>query len=245
MSTDKFGHGLGAGVLAVAVFNTLSAASRPLADGRRHVLLIAGWLILLLAHAVIYWHGDELRRRIGLSRYVALQTGIVFGFGLSGALLPVVGALYLALTAEVVTLSRGRWSSASITVAAILLFAANAILAFDLYQGATIALLLALTGIVAHALSGLRTAPAGVGPLPAPSPPPTPAPANGRGVALTQREIEVLQALVSGARTTQIAESLGIAERTVKAHLASIYLKLGVESRAAAVAVAIQRGLVF
>ena len=37
--------------------------------------------------------------------------------------------------------------------------------------------------------------------------------------------------------------TLGIAERTVKAHLDSIYHKLGVDSRAAAVATAIERGL--
>jgi NarL family two-component system response regulator YdfI len=36
---------------------------------------------------------------------------------------------------------------------------------------------------------------------------------------------------------------LGISERTVKAHLASIYNRLGVDSRAAAIAVAAQKGL--
>jgi NarL family two-component system response regulator YdfI len=35
---------------------------------------------------------------------------------------------------------------------------------------------------------------------------------------------------------------LGISERTVKAHLASIYSKLGVDSRAAAIAIAAQKG---
>ena len=54
----------------------------------------------------------------------------------------------------------------------------------------------------------------------------------------------MLRALVTGARSSHIATSLGIAERTVKAPLASIYQKLGVESRAAAVAAAVQRGLV-
>jgi len=36
---------------------------------------------------------------------------------------------------------------------------------------------------------------------------------------------------------------LGNTERTVKAHLASIYSKLGVDSRAAAIAIAAQRGM--
>jgi DNA-binding NarL/FixJ family response regulator len=58
---------------------------------------------------------------------------------------------------------------------------------------------------------------------------------------LTAREREVLRSLASGARTIEIAEQLDIAERTVKAHLANIYQKLGVDSRTAAVAMALQR----
>jgi len=60
---------------------------------------------------------------------------------------------------------------------------------------------------------------------------------------LTNREHEVLQAVASGLRSKEIAVNLGITERTVKAHLASIYAKLGVDSRASAVAVAAQKGL--
>jgi NarL family two-component system response regulator YdfI len=60
---------------------------------------------------------------------------------------------------------------------------------------------------------------------------------------LTERELEVLKAAARGERSKEIALHLGIAERTVKAHLDSIYNKLGVDSRAAAVATAIERGL--
>ena len=60
---------------------------------------------------------------------------------------------------------------------------------------------------------------------------------------LTERELEVLQSAARGERNKEIAFKLGIAERTVKAHLASIYQKYGVDSRAAAVAVAAQKGL--
>jgi two-component system, NarL family, response regulator YdfI len=60
---------------------------------------------------------------------------------------------------------------------------------------------------------------------------------------LTERELEVLQAVARGERSKEIALRLGISERTVKAHLASIYSRLGVDSRAAAIAVAAQRGL--
>ena len=60
---------------------------------------------------------------------------------------------------------------------------------------------------------------------------------------LTERELEVLQSAARGERNKEIAYKLGITERTVKAHLQSIYQKYGVDSRAAAVAVAAQKGL--
>ena len=62
-------------------------------------------------------------------------------------------------------------------------------------------------------------------------------------INLTERELEVLKAVARGERSKEIAAHLSISERTVKAHLASIYSKLGVDSRAAAIAVAAQRGL--
>jgi NarL family two-component system response regulator YdfI len=61
--------------------------------------------------------------------------------------------------------------------------------------------------------------------------------------SLTERELEVLQSAARGERNKEIAYKLGITERTVKAHLQSIYQKFGVDSRAAAVAVAAQKGL--
>jgi len=62
-------------------------------------------------------------------------------------------------------------------------------------------------------------------------------------INLTDRELEVLASVARGERSKEIAVQLGISERTVKAHLASIYSKLGVDSRAAAIAVAAQKGL--
>lgn len=60
---------------------------------------------------------------------------------------------------------------------------------------------------------------------------------------LTERELEILQLASLGERNKEIAYKLGITERTVKAHLQSIYQKFGVDSRAAAVAIATQKGL--
>lgn len=61
---------------------------------------------------------------------------------------------------------------------------------------------------------------------------------GGTSVALelTEREREVLEAVARGERSKEIAARLHITERTVKAHLTSIYNKLGVDLRAAAVA---------
>lgn len=59
---------------------------------------------------------------------------------------------------------------------------------------------------------------------------------------ITERELEVLRAVGEGNTSKQIAYQLGITERTVKAHLTHIYNKLGVDSRAAAIAEAAKRG---
>lgn len=60
---------------------------------------------------------------------------------------------------------------------------------------------------------------------------------------LGERELEILRDAAEGLRSKEIAARRGIAERTVKAHLASAYAKLGADSRASAVAEAARRGL--
>jgi two-component system, NarL family, response regulator YdfI len=65
---------------------------------------------------------------------------------------------------------------------------------------------------------------------------------NKKESVLSERELEVLQAAARGERNKEIAFKLGITERTVKAHLASVYQKFGVDSRAAAVAIAAEHG---
>lgn len=56
------------------------------------------------------------------------------------------------------------------------------------------------------------------------------------GCHLTDRESEVLHLMAKGLTNGQIAEALAIAGGTVKNHLVNIYQKLGVHSRAEAVA---------
>lgn len=60
---------------------------------------------------------------------------------------------------------------------------------------------------------------------------------------LTPREREVLQRIAEGLPGKQIARALGISERTVKFHTASLLRKLGADNRAQAVALGAQRGL--
>ena len=77
----------------------------------------------------------------------------------------------------------------------------------------------------------------------APQTQPKPASTTQADSTLTERELEVLICASRGERNKEIAYKLGITERRVKAHLQSIYEKFGVDSRAAAVAVAAAQGL--
>ena len=74
------------------------------------------------------------------------------------------------------------------------------------------------------------------------SPPPRKIARSSDSNELTPRELEVLQAAATGERNKEIALRLNISSRTVKAHLTSVYNKLGVDSRAAAIAIAAQKG---
>ena len=67
--------------------------------------------------------------------------------------------------------------------------------------------------------------------------------ANGAPGPLTTRELEVLQLVAQGLSSKLIARQLSIAYSTVNYHLATIFHKLAVDTRAQAVAVATQRGL--
>jgi DNA-binding NarL/FixJ family response regulator len=62
--------------------------------------------------------------------------------------------------------------------------------------------------------------------------------------ALTDRETEVLRFLARGKANKQIASGLYVSEKTVKAHVSSILMKLGVQSRTQAALYAVRTGLV-
>jgi NarL family two-component system response regulator LiaR len=62
--------------------------------------------------------------------------------------------------------------------------------------------------------------------------------------ALTRRETEVLQLLAQGLSNKELAYQLSLGEKTIKTHVSSILLKLGVQSRTQAALEAVRLGLV-
>jgi DNA-binding CsgD family transcriptional regulator len=238
----SIGRTLGASIAAVAVLYALSALAMPVLERRPGALDVALTLALLLAHAALYWHGERVRARVGLSWYAGAQGATLFAVALTAIPGPIAITLFMLMTLELVLVAGQRWRTVTITAAAIALYVIAELLTSGLYRATTAGVLLALTGALAHAVAALmrrRTseiAPAQQQPV-AGAPPAAPS-------VLSAREVEVLREVVSGARNSDIAGRLGISERTVKSHLASIYQKLVVERRAAAAAAAVQRRLV-
>jgi DNA-binding NarL/FixJ family response regulator len=68
--------------------------------------------------------------------------------------------------------------------------------------------------------------------------------AHGQQPALTARESEVLTLLAKGMRNKEVAAQLTISDDTARAHIRSIFLKLQVHDRTAALSEAIRRGLI-
>jgi len=68
-------------------------------------------------------------------------------------------------------------------------------------------------------------------------------PARSHG-DITARERDVLRLMVEGLPNKQIAQRLGIGEKTVKTHVSRVLAKLGVADRTQAAVLAIREGLV-
>lgn len=66
----------------------------------------------------------------------------------------------------------------------------------------------------------------------------------GQPFGLTPRETEVLRHLIAGGSNREIANALGLAQRTVATHVEHLLEKLGVDTRTAATGHAIEHGLV-
>jgi DNA-binding NarL/FixJ family response regulator len=66
---------------------------------------------------------------------------------------------------------------------------------------------------------------------------------QARAAELTDREHDVLRLIAAGATNAEIAEKLHVSSGTVKSHIGSIFTKLGVRDRAAAIVYAYQHGI--
>jgi len=64
--------------------------------------------------------------------------------------------------------------------------------------------------------------------------------AGGENFGLTDREKEILRAIVMGLKNREIADALTISEPTVKTHINRIYKKLGVDSRSKAILITLE-----
>jgi two-component system nitrate/nitrite response regulator NarL len=97
-----------------------------------------------------------------------------------------------------------------------------------------------LAGVLGAA-AGLAVLPPAL--MPTADEPDDPAPPDS-DVTLTPRERDVLALLAEGLSNKRAARDLGVSESTVKFHVQALYSKLGVQSRAGAVARGIALGLV-
>lgn len=67
---------------------------------------------------------------------------------------------------------------------------------------------------------------------------------EGHSPNLTEREVEILEGVSEGQSNAEIAASLGLAEKTVKNHLSSVFTKLEATDRTHAVTIGLQRGII-
>ncbi|HSE99043.1 MAG TPA: response regulator transcription factor [Blastocatellia bacterium] len=66
---------------------------------------------------------------------------------------------------------------------------------------------------------------------------------SAKGEALTRREREVVTLVAEGLTNKEIAERLSISQATVRTHLTSIFLKLGIQNRSRLIVYAYKHGL--
>jgi len=60
-------------------------------------------------------------------------------------------------------------------------------------------------------------------------------PSNNVAASLTEREIEVLRVMATGAKNTEIADRLSLSPHTIKTHIYNIFKKIGASNRLQAV----------
>ena len=115
MRDKRLGRTLAIGIAALAVFNTVSNLSMPVADRRPSLGMTMAVAVALLAHSVVYWFGDRVRQRFTVAGYIGVQAALVFLVGLTATIVPVVLTLYVALTVESIIVAESHKSIGSRT----------------------------------------------------------------------------------------------------------------------------------
>ena len=92
-----------------------------------------------------------------------------------------------------------------------------------------------LGAAIRHALTGTFFCIQGAGPAPAMD--------GAHADGLTDRQVEILQAVTRGLSNRAIAKELWLSDQTVKFHLHNIYRTLGVSNRTEATKYAFEHGL--
>lgn len=101
-----------------------------------------------------------------------------------------------------------------------------------------------LLGALRIVLDGGRYLPSQLlAPAPAVAPPASAVPASLRALGLTARQADVLRLLAQGAPNKVIGRELGLAERTVKAHVSAVLRAMNVGSRTQVAIAAARLGL--
>lgn len=111
MKRIKLARALAAGVVTVAVLNTLAALSMPVREWKAGLPLVLAWLVLLVVHAGVYEFGDRIRGRFGVNVYAGFQAAVLFAIALARPPAPLTIVLYMAAVAELVTLAGSVWGT--------------------------------------------------------------------------------------------------------------------------------------
>ena len=224
-------------VVALAAGVILVLGTLPSVVAYRNPMQVVGSSVLCLLHGGLYALGGRLRHFQQEKFYLSAHLALLVAFGLVAPPLAVATFVYLVFVTQA-TRHLTTWSPARLVMVATLLFGAITVWTDNLVRGIAVALMLAVAGAFTVARRRARRAAAARAeaedddePVAAP------------GSALTDKELQLLRLAATGATARRIAAKLNTSEHSVETHLLTVYGKLGVEGRAAAVAVATQLGL--
>ena len=124
-------------VVAVALLQSVSALSMPMAARRLDPLTIAASLSILLVHAALYWFAERVRAAVGLRVYAAAQAALLLAFAVVAKPGPLLLGLLMLLTVEMLMAGGARWGVVPITAAAVAVFVFAELLTGGLYQAAS------------------------------------------------------------------------------------------------------------